>query len=217
MRLSATDTDLDTAVDAVRARINSLLDRHHGDSDGMELHERQALVDGVARFVMDEDQGAMVDDARLMLLTARALRSIGVRGLAQRMVVCESGLVRAGELAVSGGDGAWLLDLRQIEVGAYGETELAVRAMVRHTASAIVELWGGDDGSGVLGLVGLDTFAERILGEPAPGAMARLAVEIRAWFVDELKRAAELREWRHAPNVIVMDLTHGGGPRRTRG
>lgn len=202
----------------IARRVVELLDRH-GPSRALDgAHARWAVAEGVAQYVVREDAGAAVDEGRLLLLTARALRSVGGTDLARRMVVCGTGLVRSGRLEVAGAGNAWLVSLAVLRVPGDGDTELAAHAAMRQLVTAVAELWACSHGEGVLGLAGLDAFARRILGrDPAPGAVARLSRELLQRCGDELERAARARDWAHVPRVVITDFGRRANGQRRRG
>lgn len=177
--------------------------------EALQLDRQQAaeLASAVAMYVeQHEESGAYVDSGYLVMLTSRALSTLGEQAAAHRLLVFGSGLVRPAEWEVTGGDAIWTLDLRRMSVRDDVVLELVFFNSLNIILSSIAEVWDATEGHGVLGLRHVCTTASALLGGGKSRAVTALADEIRDACEAKLGQVQAERNWRYVPDIMNLDL-----------
>lgn len=148
------------------------------------------------------------DDLRdVILLTSRAVASLGEPGVARRLLVHSTGLVRPALWEVLSGQSMWVLDLRHLAVPSDGPLELVLFRSLDAVLRSIAELWDPTHGHGALGLRRVCLTAAMLLqGGTRTPAARELVREIRARCEMRLTSLGRLRGWTATPAVLNLDF-----------
>jgi hypothetical protein len=169
-----------------------------------ELHE---VAKAVECFVEQAGESVANDKEYLIMLTSKALSSVGKPVAAKRLFLLGTGLVTMSEWEVSGDQTTWTLDLKQVLVKDEPQLELVFFRALRTILEAMADVWDEPSGNGVLGLRHVCSVAGGVLGSPAKKrSVERLAAEIKASCEDTLESIREKRGWRYVPSVMNVDL-----------
>jgi hypothetical protein len=177
---------------------------------GKEMLLASDQVEEVAAAIESflEEEGVESPDSRyLVVLAARALRSVGEEKAARRLFVIGSGLVRPSEWEVTGGNAVWVVDLRQMTVDGQTSLELVFFNSLQIVLDAIAEVWDVTDGRGTLGLKHVCQTASGLLGGlHRKGKICAMASEIVDMCERKLQCIGETRGWTESPRILNLDL-----------
>lgn len=167
------------------------------------------LACGVAAYLENAsgtpDLGLFSHDT--LILTSRALYSLGERRLASRLLLFGSGFAQPADWCVSGPDTMIVLDLEQLTLRPNDCMELVFFPSLRNALNAIAEVWDGSGGAGVLALRHLRDAVSALLPprELRPRQGVRLAEEIVTRCHAQLEQLRQARAWSMTPSIINLD------------
>lgn len=164
------------------------------------------LAAAVASYIQESSTSDAVSSAYLVMLSSRALTSIGEHRAAQRVLVHGTGLVRPAQWEVTGEDSMWVLDLKQITMLAEASLELVLFQSLNLIVETLADVWNDTSGRGVLGLRHVSSAAARLLGSAGDRRLEEMAREIRGVCEDRLRRIADERGWVETPAIMDLDL-----------
>lgn len=173
--------------------------------DDERLREVARAVD----YYVTVEQGAeSVDSRSLALLTSQALAGVGDSGLATRLLVHGTGLLRPAVWEIRHGQAMWTLDLRQLAVDDSAAIELIVFSCLTALLRGIASIWDATSGSGVLGIRNLDDAAGALVGGDArrQKRVAEMAEEMVRWCRFLMAYLRRERGWQAAPEVVRLEV-----------
>ena len=205
------DTD-SAALDPAPAVTTAIAEEIAVACGGESLHPEHVreVARGVATYLQQRTlSGALTSD--LAVLESRALYSIGERGLARRLLVFGSGLVRPSEWTVTGDCTLWILDLKRLTLREDDRFELALFASLGVVLDEIAGVWDSSGGAGLLGLRHVREAATAVLGKPANRRRTgRLCGEVRLVCERKLEDLRIAHGWRETPAVMILDAGTAG-------
>ncbi len=182
-----------------------------GDPQPLPEVQIDELARAVEIYLARQSPVVAVDSADglrgVVLLTSRAVASLGESGVARRLLVHSTGLVRPALWEVLSGRSMWVLDLRHLAVPSDAPLELVLFRSLDMVLRSIAELWDGTHGQGTLGLRRVCRTAAELLqaGTRTPAARD-LAREIRGRCEMRLAALGPLRGWTAIPAVLNLDF-----------
>lgn len=187
----------------VKGEIKTLSEAIAGD--GLDAVEDLALT--VAHFIEHDSGKDVVDSAYLVLLASRALDSIGQKRAACCLFMLGTGLLTPVEWQFTGGKTVWTLDLKRMTVSMEARVELIFFNGLNIVLECIADIWDQSQGQGVLALRHVSAAAAGLLGMPyGKQNMKSLAKEIKFVVHKKFAQIARERAWKHAPDVIDLDV-----------
>jgi hypothetical protein len=197
---------------------------------------RREVAEAMAAFIEEHHARGGLPSEYVLLLTARALWSLGEEQAARRLmavrgrelslpaafadaalapdaavahwhILLAARVLRPSPLAGVPAGALWVLDLERIVAPSPAGLELAALALVRAVLDRAAGLWDGAEGRGLLGLRHARAMAAGILESPRHSAKSTaLVAEIRDGCARQLQLIKHARGWRETPRVMVLDL-----------
>jgi hypothetical protein len=166
----------------------------------------KAMAAAVELFLSEKGDSSCVESKYLVMLTSRALSSVGEGAAARRLLLFGTGLVKPSEWEVSGGDSMWVLDLKQMTVRTDVVLEMVFFNSLNIVLDSIADIWDENSGRGVLGLRNVCCVAEAMIGSAAKKSKALVAArEIREASCSKLEKIGKDRGWSEIPRVVDLD------------
>ena len=165
------------------------------------------IAHGVACFIEQQPDGFCLESKALLLLTSRALSSLGERALARRLLAFRTGLVRNADWLASASSPMLAIDMKRMAVGHKDCLELALFKSLGAVVESIADTWDASSGSGALGLLGVRTAAAALASAPVRSRKTvRLVGEIRSFCLQKLGGIQQARGWNDRPAVLILDI-----------
>ena len=159
--------------------------------------------------------GFFVEDGNLLVLASQALRSVGERRAATRMLMLGSGFARPVSWLVTEQDAGWTLDLSRIAQEAHGGLEIVFFRCLHAALEALAEAWAVDGNRGVLVLQGVEQAGAAVLGHPVSSRPVQAFVaDVEAACRARLRLLAERHGWSGTPQLLTGTLGRKAGNRR---
>jgi hypothetical protein len=121
----------------------------------------RAVAEAVGHYLA-ESRAASVNSETLLCLAGEALKVVGQGGMAARLALFGTGLVRSQEWVFAGDDLVWVIDLGRIGCSGDACTDLAFYRSLAVVIAAMSEVWDGTGGKGLLGLRNLTAAAPKM-------------------------------------------------------
>lgn len=203
------------------------------DGGCLDLHEAEAVAEGVSAYCREKIGHALVPDTLCVLLLSRALHACGYRdtskelteqwlsedvmpelatgvGYGQDALLCwkmaVQDAVRTRHLDTQQ-DPTWVLNLEALSWGKANSLELALQSVVDQLIAWLAPVWDRYAGRGVIAFTGLRKQAASILGrDPGHHGVRRLKEEIHQHLTERLVQLAQKRQWNTVPYIVDLDL-----------
>jgi len=147
--------------------------------------------------------GFFVEDGNLLVLASRALRSVGERSAATRMLMLGSGFARPVSWSLAANGEGWTLDVARIAQQEHGGLEIIFFRCLHAALEALAETWGKDGHAAVLVLQGAEQAGAAVLGQPVSSRPVQAFVaEVEAACREKLDQLARQYGWQTPPRLL---------------
>jgi hypothetical protein len=188
------------------ARVAAQIREFCCEEDLLSSERVDEMAWAVAKFVSRTAGALTADTTYLVALASQALRAVGERQAARRVLVHGTGMVRPAYWEVTGNDAMWVVDLRQMTFAPGAALELIFFGGLMAVIEAIAEVWDATQGAGALGLRHVSCAAAALFGErQGRRRAAALAREIRSLCAARLDGLKERRGWTETPVILDLD------------
>lgn len=176
-----------------------------GESTELEAHNIEEIAAAVEYFLKQKKTGDYVDSRYLVVLTSKALSSVGHQEAARHLVIFGTGLVSPQEWEFAGNETLWALDLHKMTLRSSDRFEMIFFNSMVVVLESVADVWDKTSGRGVLALKHVCSVAASIMGGSNKKAVDGLASEIIRFCSGKLARIGEERGWLHTPRLINLD------------
>ncbi len=196
----------DNGVTPLVKHVQSVINDHCADMADLEESSIRELASAVATYISSSGESGMyVEAGYLVMLTSRALQSVGHQEAAHRLLVFGNGLVQPSEWTFCGGQSIWTLDLGQMVLLQETKLELVFFRSLNIVLDCVAEVWDRTLGQGRLGLRRTETVVSGILHSARGKRVDAFRQEIIDACQAKLKQIGSHRRWRYIPELLMVD------------
>ncbi len=187
--------------------VREVIAAHGGDA--MPPDWADEVSKAVSAYVEDgTSAGIYVDSDALVLLTSRAMSSVGQKDAAQRVLVFGCGVVTPSTWELLGSGTTWTLDFGRLTGPASDASlELVFFGSLQAVLASIAEVWDETAGAGTLALRHARAAASSVVGKHKGPGIQAFVEEIRHTCLAKLHQLAGKRTWQTVPDLLLLEVT----------
>ena len=201
----------DIESDLYESAVVSYIAKKFGSMYGQFLSnpdDVEEVACAVERFLSRHSNSYFTRENDLVMLTSRALLSIGEKSASRRLFLQETGMIKLSKWDAAEGEAVWMLDIRQMIDRNKSFLEILFFRSLHIILEFIADVWDESNGRGILGLRHIRDAAfalksNNIKKKKKSQAFVR---EVKALCARKLEVISNKRGWRYSPEVMILDV-----------